>query len=309
MPKIMEQKRKVSSLIASELRVRVPSFPYHSLKFDILLGRKNEGVKIMSIKKRSEESSEEEKKYFLNDCIKTNVKKYKKWKAHHRYTFYFWEYIAIIGLVIIIACQLAKHPNWQIFLFVTDNGRFQWLGLSAAAAGIGLLINAIDNRRKFRADLISKSRIAWIPDTKKLLSEFLTLSASCMVQRATTKEHQLQYELDVNNVEKYQQCEEQINKYNDINNKLQITRRALLMTFSEASDNEELVLKITAIDDTRSDFITLVDNIKKFDELENFKSMGGYKVQTNTIQTLIDEIIPMARDYFKTEWEKAKSGN
>lgn len=256
-------------------------------------------------------SRENDKNYFMNDYIRTQVNTYKKFKGNHRYTLYFWTIIAIIVLVIIVAWNLIKHPSWQTFLFVTDNGRFQWLGLSAAAAGIGLLINAIDNRRKLKADLISKSRIAWIAETKHLLSEFLSLSALCMSQKVTTKS----YEMDYMYAKKKDKREfkqdylKQMTLFNDLNMSLQTTRRSLIMSLSESDDNAIIAKKIEEIDSVRMTFIKQLYGIKNIDAYNVFMDNDSADKGIKKMESLIVEITPLGTAYFKSEWEKAKTGN
>ena len=60
------------------------------------------------------------------------------------------------------------------FLFITENEKMNWIGLTGIIAIVGLLYNLYDGRRRFRGDIVSKSRIDWMKKVRTLVATFIS---------------------------------------------------------------------------------------------------------------------------------------
>lgn len=222
--------------------------------------------------------------------------------------------ILLLVLIIMVATVTAILLNheWQVFLFTTNENRFQWVGITAAAAGIGICINAIQARKKYKADLISKSRIDWIAQTKPVLSEFMVLSSKSIVLLTEIKRWEMTYISgnpdNEDNQITFKNYSDKIDNYNELNEQLQRVRRHIIMSFSDADDNEQIVSKITAIDDVREGylgFLNTVDDPDVFEQITDSNMLEGNSIHMNR---LIEDLMNESRDYFKNEWDRAKRG-
>lgn len=88
----------------------------------------------------------------------------------HLKKFWFIYLLSLVFLIFLTIC-IFWH-EFYLYLFDSPDHKFQWIGATSIIAIITLEVNAWDNRRKFKADLISKSRIAWIENVGRTTAEF-----------------------------------------------------------------------------------------------------------------------------------------
>lgn len=84
----------------------------------------------------------------------------------------YWFIYLLIFLFIAFVVVCLFNREFYLYLFDSPDHKFQWVGATSIIAIITLAVNAWDNRRKFKADLISKSRIAWIENVRRTVAEF-----------------------------------------------------------------------------------------------------------------------------------------
>lgn len=82
----------------------------------------------------------------------------------HLKKFWFIYLLSLVFLIFLMIC-IFWH-EFYLYLFDSPDHKFQWIGATSIITVITLGINAWDSRRKFKADLISKSRIKWIEDVR-----------------------------------------------------------------------------------------------------------------------------------------------
>lgn len=184
------------------------------------------------------------------------------------------------------------------FLFVTDDNKMNWIGLTGIIAIAGLIYNLYDGRRRFRGDIRSKSRIDWMKNVRPLVANYVTDISNYM------------YFYYLLNIEKDEEKKQRINAV--------LTERMRLIR----SEYYQINLYIPRNDSNKQ----ILDNIDLlYGELHNIgpyydygliHSKIGNRKQTNYevvveeyISDLINKTVKDGSEYFKKEWEKAKQGN
>lgn len=192
---------------------------------------------------------------------------------------------AVIALSIFLAVSilvnillLTKLWNYQRileFLFINKDGRFEWGGLTSMLAIVSLIGTFIITLNKNKADLISKSRIEWLQETKKLTSEYI--SSLYLLRRyieklskAKTKE------------EEYEIYTKKVEAFDNLNEKFIL----LKINFNDNEDHKEI--------------IKCIDDIKRY-ALKRYESKKDWTIVAQNLAI-------SSSAYFKREWNKAKKG-
>lgn len=168
----------------------------------------------------------------------------------------------------------------------SSNGRFDWYALSAFIAGLTYLTNSAYNRKKFRADLISKSRIEWLQIVRNTMAEYL---AKAQMYLFIYKEYFLESRDDDEvNLSR-------LNKYGEDLDRLQ---NKLYLYISDNKGNTELNTKIGNV-------TSYLNNLPKPAKSNNgFSNLETFTLKDNVIV----ELRACSREYIKNEWERAKRG-
>lgn len=214
-----------------------------------------------------------------------------------------WKYLFIIIIATVVtifmgylAIRWIRYNDTYLYryLFQDSNGKFAWTGFTAIIAIITLAINAWDNRRKFRADLISKSRITWMTDTRRILSEYYQVFSeyAYVYSKFTTEKRP-----------------EESNKLNsqmtELMGKIRRIYYEILLNIPDNESNEPLLKYVKLI-------FGELNNIVKYYEYGQSKSFEleshYYTVVDEYISNLINTGVKESSVYFKKEWERAKKG-
>lgn len=95
----------------------------------------------------------------------------------------FWSCLAM-SMTIFILVDLLNFFNlgtimWQArffnHFFVDGDNKFNWVGITSVLAILSLSLTAWDSRRKMKADLVSKSRIKWLEDSREQISDLISV--------------------------------------------------------------------------------------------------------------------------------------
>lgn len=213
-------------------------------------------------------------------------------------------YLVLLVMVAFVSANLFS-ASWRNFLFVTDKGKFQWVGVSAAGAGLGLVINAIDNRKKIKADLVSKSRITWISSMRDLCAEY----AACAREYKTSFQSVRLKELQMFSDEGSDQ-EIYLDYAKTKDNHLQIEKRfktiayKMQLNISEAEDNAEMYTRFNDIKENIEIFRTRLNDVENLYEyiVEDERST----MHADEFEKSIQAFLETGRKYFKKEWDKSK---
>ena len=164
------------------------------------------------------------------------------------------------------------------FLFITENEKMNWIGLTGIIAIVGLVYNLYDGRRRFRGDIVSKSRIDWMKKVRTLVATFIS------------DYDLLLFTMNNKNAEK---AEIIVGGTNGLATRIKRNYYEILLY---VPDNKQNAL--------------LLDNIEKlynFLAEEYTSSISDEKIRE--IKDLIRKTVSDSSEYFKNEWEIAKKGN
>lgn len=206
----------------------------------------------------------------------------------------------LVPLVLIIFVWWPVNLNSLLFvgsfLFVTDNNKMNWIGLTGIIATAGLLYNLYDGRRRFRGDIVSKSRIDWMKSVRPLIANYVTNVSNYMYLYHL-------HQKEVNDEEK--------NKINK-----QLTEKMALI--------RSQYYQITLYVPNNGSNLLILKNVNLiYGELSNigqyydygirkgkfFNSKQPYEeVVDEYISDLFMKTIEDGSEYFKQEWENAKLG-
>ena len=164
------------------------------------------------------------------------------------------------------------------FLFITENEKMNWIGLTGIIAIVGLVYNLYDGRRRFRGDIVSKSRIDWMKKVRTLVATFIS------------DYDLLLFTMNNKNAEK---AEIIVGGTNGLATRIKRNYYEILLY---VPDNKSNAL--------------LLDNIEKLYNFlaEEYTSSISYE-KIREIKDLIRKTVSDSSEYFKNEWEIAKKGN
>ncbi|MGG5306953.1 hypothetical protein IGK38_001618 [Enterococcus pernyi] len=242
-------------------------------------------------------------------------------------------------------------------LFFDHNGDFQAGTAAAVVALIGAIISAVFSwlsyknsvktaerqyimeQKKIDADIISKSRMHWIDNTKDIASEFLvdTLKATAITKISIEKLKEIHIfrAIEFENGEKLKKektdkkkdllaiddtSKRMINtlKENHYDNTIEINRLSheisknytlLTLNFSDNHENSKVIDSINKINNHIRIFIRVSNELQKASAQTDWdEKIEEAKETSETINAEVNKLTILLRDYYKEEWEKVKVG-
>lgn len=188
------------------------------------------------------------------------------------------------------------------------------------------------NQKKIDADIISKSRMQWINETKKLVSDFMNDSSFLLAQITLFCEKNVQvseYWSALNNLEMFEKTTEVMDEtkrleklinvvdqqqldnvaaLNGLQEKMSRSRLLIKLQFSDNEENNLIVEKVESITDQIRVFILSFAWSQGFNLEDKKKLVGESLTLRKSKQEEIEELVEILRDYYKKEWEKVKTG-
>ncbi|MFT9098426.1 hypothetical protein [Liquorilactobacillus sp.] len=171
-------------------------------------------------------------------------------------------------------------------VFFNRYDEFQWGGITAIITIISIASTIIVTIRRNRADLVSKSRIEWLQVNKKIMSEYLAELSDYPYEYAQYRR------LAMENGNRLQVIEKK-EKVDALAQKIQSKHNLLLMNLSDNEDNKQI----------NDCIVVCTEWINSMPERwDNSGANFSYK------DTPIVNLMKVARDYYKREWDRAKRG-
>ncbi|MDT2638631.1 hypothetical protein P7D31_00685 [Enterococcus dongliensis] len=244
-------------------------------------------------------------------------------------------------------------------IFFDFNGDFQWASVAAIVAVFGALVSLIFSflsyrntqksiliqkemdQKKIDADIISKSRMHWIDNTKMITSTFITDSLSLGANFKMFTEKIVQYneilinmrnlrEMSINKKipqsernkakEEYEywinegsktfnrDMQNRVNELNELLKKNSNSYMLIKLNFSNNDENNEVVELASKIYEglKRHSLKSGWDQFASKEELVQSQKNVNKVFKENSLNA--EKFTELLRDYYKREWEKVKIG-
>lgn len=188
--------------------------------------------------------------------------------------------IVLVGLNVLQFRETHSIHNAVSTLFLNKDKEFQWAGITSVVGIFTFLSTYIVTLNKNKADLVSKSRIEWIQEVKKLVTNYCISCTAYMVNCE-----------DVEKLKKKGCDTGEVHELAD-SNFLELEKHyyLLMLNFSDNADNKQI---IKCIEDVRNYAMAINDELINTCGLSNI---------------VVKNLVLVSRDYFKREWNRAKRG-
>ncbi|MGM0293151.1 MULTISPECIES: class 1 fructose-bisphosphatase [Enterococcus] len=198
-------------------------------------------------------------------------------------------------------------------------------------------------QKQIKADVILKSRLHWIDNTKSIASEFLidvlrivTLDALLVnkyisikiwrdveqknissIQSDNTnsddKDFKINFDIKAKKIidDQIESISKINNEINDLMYKTSKEYTLLLLNFSENDENNNIIKSIKAINNDLRRVTTKVEEAQSSfgdDNVDWIKINNSISSEKAAINQKVEELTIILRDYYKKEWEKVKAG-
>lgn len=183
-------------------------------------------------------------------------------------------------------------------------------------------------QKKIDADLISKSRIKWIDDTKKLTSEYITdttklfteiysaifMEKNYYQQSLENKENKEIFDVDPVIMSLKNDIGRRKELQNELMGKLVLKSTLIRLQFSDNDENNVVVDEVMNCISVAKKFINEVSSLDTFNRSDEENVIIFSKYEKVILQLnqenyqRLENLTNLLRKYFKNEWEKAKLG-
>lgn len=211
--------------------------------------------------------------------------------------------------------------NWIDFFFQTDGGHFQWVGISAFVAAGGLFVNSRQNRKKFKADLVSQSRIKWIDTARSNMGEYLSVTTDTYPKALNSASSYTKWKTEEGSGKASEetvklQYIEDTNAYNEVITEKNKQYDTLLLLFNPTSENADILKAIEKCNKAQLNMVRTIQK-KADDAVKNKRLLTGKDIAADLdvrktimgFSEALEQLRDESRFRFQKEWEKSKKGN
>ncbi|WP_347921256.1 hypothetical protein ABHF04_03525 [Pediococcus acidilactici] len=240
-----------------------------------------------------------------------------KWLWEHLFIFTIAALVTIFIGYLVIRWIYYKDTYLYQYLFQDANGKFAWTGFTAIIAIITLAINAWDNRRKFKADLISKSRIKWIENVRNTSAELIQSFYRNDSQEVTKYGVllRLYFANDNSNVSKSNESKDNIT-LGEVTTKSRVEYTNNKKVIDILINKNNNTGKNSYLNNYMSTVIPLITSrVKPSKPYKMIRILENGTTGTEEVETAeqmcglyISNICEIIRIYLKIEWDRAKKG-
>ncbi|EYT95628.1 MULTISPECIES: HMG-box domain-containing protein [Enterococcus] len=244
-------------------------------------------------------------------------------------------------------------------IFYDINGDFIWSSVAAIVAAVGAVVSFIFSllsylntkqmgikqnileQKKIDADIISKSRMHWIDNTKEITTLFLNTSlkltslyvmfsqkakqfneynARSEFSKAMSENKNIPQADRKKYKELYEEWElkdkpkfniEMNNRVEELNSTMEILKKAFMLVKLNFSNNEENNRIVNLAEEINEDLrkYSLTSGWLQFDSSDMIERNIKLTLKMrDDVAVKVNKLIELLRDYYKNEWEKVKLG-
>ncbi|WP_346929892.1 hypothetical protein [Clostridium sp.] len=223
----------------------------------------------------------------------------KKW---YKQLWCMWIIICIFELFLILYFNFDRVRNIVLKMMLDSNGNFNWTVVTALAAVITIIFTWINNNKNIKANLVSKSRIEWIQEVRRVSVEFLdachnVISLISVIK--SSKSESVEPQNGAKAAAKIDLCEEK-GRYAEIYNE---DKKYLIEEQSRVKKLGSLLTLYLGPDSSNNNefIVYLIENIVlRISNNDNIFEQGKVLVED-----MIKDLKNILRVYFKVEWKRS----
>lgn len=215
----------------------------------------------------------------------------------------YWLMFIIFFITYLFIAICISYHNFYLYLFDSSDHKFQWVGATSIVAIITLGFNAWDSRRKYKADLISKSRIKWMDTVRNLISNYYADISKYMFlynKWVTTSDA---------NEDNKKERQKIYTEFTELMSDIKINYYNIILYVSNNNSNDKVLRNINLLWCELSYIVLYYNKQIEIGKINNVNEISDVEMTVdNYISELINSGIKDASEYFKIEWERAKRG-
>lgn len=213
-----------------------------------------------------------------------------------------WLIISIGELLFILYLKFDRVRNIVLKLVLDSNGNFNWTSITALAAVGAIVFAWKNNNNSIKANLVSKSRIEWIQEVRKVSVEFLDACynvTSIISVIKSGKSENIQPQNGAIATARITFNEEK-GRYAEVYNK---DKKYLIEEQSKVKKFGSLLILYLGPDNSNNNefIVYLIENIV-LSISENDKIFEQEKIN---VEDTINDLKNILRVYFKVEWKRS----
>jgi len=216
-----------------------------------------------------------------------------------------WEWFIYISNIFL---NLLQYFYTNQTIYSSDGAKsitheLNWVAITAIVAGLTYVSNSLYNTKKYKADLISKSRIEWMQNQRASVSKYVGLCDNYLDKCITLT-------LIGRKIPTLRGTRSEVLKnLDDLRKEIDISYCSLKISFSDSEGNKKIV---EHIEELHKELDQALQAAARESEAKNESELDSELVErakkVYDALSSLNKLVTIARDYFKDEWEKAKKG-
>ncbi|WP_373471804.1 hypothetical protein [Carnobacterium alterfunditum] len=230
--------------------------------------------------------------------------------------------ISLVEFSIIIYTNAEWARDILKKIFLNADGSFNLTTITAVIAIITLIVNTYLTSRKYKADLISTSRISWLNTVRNLSAEIISSSSNIAtlvntlvsnykdIEKIKSGEKNFNYDSKEQGLKKIDIHNENLALGINKNRSILLEKTNLFkLYFGDNTENNKVVNESEGIMELSNDLIRLYLSFSDGSPaIKASELLVEVEEKLDIGETLLDQFSNSCRNYYKEVWDKAKAG-